>query len=163
MHTPGHTRGHLVYHDPASRILFAGDHVLPHITPSIGFEQAPVTSPLADYLTSLQLVRDMPDALLLPAHGPATRSVHARVDQLLLHHEWRLEASLSALQAGATTAFDVAERLTWTRRHRSLDDLDPFNQMLAVLESAAHLEVLAERGHVRRADVDGRVHYTAAG
>lgn len=162
VHTPGHTRGHLVYHDPASRILFAGDHVLPHITPSIGFEQAPVASPLADYLTSLQLVRDMPDALLLPAHGPATRSVHARVDELLAHHEWRLEASLSALQAGATTAFEVAERLTWTRRHRSLDDLDPFNQMLAVLESAAHLEVLAERGHVRRADVDGRIHYTAA-
>lgn len=163
VHTPGHTRGHLVYHDPASLLLFAGDHVLPHITPSIGFEQCPVASPLSDYLTSLQLVRDMPDALLLPAHGPATHSVHVRVDQLLLHHEWRLEASLSALQSGAATAFDVAERLTWTRRHRSLDDLDPFNQMLAVLESSAHLEVLTERGHVRRADVDGRVHYTAAG
>lgn len=163
VHTPGHTRGHLVYHDPASRVLFAGDHVLPHITPSIGFEQSPVASPLSDYLTSLQLVRDMPDALLLPAHGPATDSVHARVDQLLAHHEWRLEASLSALRAGAATAFDVAERLTWTSRQRSLDELDPFNQMLAVLESAAHLEVLARRGHVQRTEADGLVHYTAAG
>ena len=40
VHTPGHTRGHLVYHDAAARVLFAGDHVLPHITPSIGFEAA---------------------------------------------------------------------------------------------------------------------------
>ena len=33
VHTPGHTLGHLVYHDAASEIMFAGDHVLPHITP----------------------------------------------------------------------------------------------------------------------------------
>src|SRR3954452_12019880 len=31
--TPGHTRGHVVFHDIASQALFAGDHVLPHITP----------------------------------------------------------------------------------------------------------------------------------
>ena len=32
-------------------LLFAGDHVLPHITPSIGFELAePAALPLADYL-----------------------------------------------------------------------------------------------------------------
>ncbi|MBN9619103.1 MAG: MBL fold metallo-hydrolase, partial [Actinobacteria bacterium] len=34
--TPGHTRGHVVFHDPEHDTLFAGDHVLPHITPSIG-------------------------------------------------------------------------------------------------------------------------------
>jgi glyoxylase-like metal-dependent hydrolase (beta-lactamase superfamily II) len=38
--TPGHTRGHLVFADDDARLLFAGDHVLPHITPSIGFEPA---------------------------------------------------------------------------------------------------------------------------
>ena len=36
VHTPGHTRGHLIFHDAAARIMFAGDHVLPLITPSIG-------------------------------------------------------------------------------------------------------------------------------
>src|SRR5581483_6644699 len=40
IHTPGHTRGHLVFHDAAASLLFAGDHVLPHITPTIGFEPA---------------------------------------------------------------------------------------------------------------------------
>ncbi len=159
-HTPGHTRGHLVFHDSAAGVLFAGDHVLPHITPSIGFEQVPPQSPLSDYLSSLHLVRTMPDAVLLPAHGPATQSVHARVDELLNHHEERLDACFAALEAGADSAFAVADRLDWTRRRRALGDMDPFNQMLAIVETAAHLDVLAERGRVRRAEVDGRVFYS---
>ncbi len=40
-HTPGHTRGHLLFHDSAAGLLFAGDHVLPHITPSNGFRHTP--------------------------------------------------------------------------------------------------------------------------
>ena len=46
-----------------------------------------------------------------------------------------------------------------TRRRTRLDDLDPFNQVLAILETVAHLEVLIERGHVSGADVDGIRHY----
>ena len=38
VHTPGHTQGHFVFADRAAGLLFAGDHVLPTITPSIGFE-----------------------------------------------------------------------------------------------------------------------------
>ena len=33
VHTPGHTPGHYVYADRADGLLFAGDHVLPTITP----------------------------------------------------------------------------------------------------------------------------------
>jgi glyoxylase-like metal-dependent hydrolase (beta-lactamase superfamily II) len=75
--TPGHTRGHVVFHDPAAKLLFAGDHVLPQITPSIGLEAAPVPLPLRDYLDSLRLMFQLPDAMLLPAHGPVTGSVHS--------------------------------------------------------------------------------------
>jgi glyoxylase-like metal-dependent hydrolase (beta-lactamase superfamily II) len=89
--TPGHTQGHTVFYDTAAGVLFAGDHVLPHITPSIGFEPFPGESPLGDYLASLLLVRTMPDARLLPAHGAVGDSVHARVDQLLEHHGARLD------------------------------------------------------------------------
>ena len=34
--------------------LFAGDHVLPHITPSIGVELVRPESPLRNYLASLR-------------------------------------------------------------------------------------------------------------
>lgn len=157
--TPGHTRGHLVFLDREAGVLFAGDHVLPHITPSIGFEQAPQESPLSAYLTSLRLLREMPDAVLLPGHGPVTDSVHARVDELLEHHRVRLDASLTAVDAGAHTAYEVADRLGWTRRERRLADLDLFNATLAVLETEAHLSVLVERGHVSCAEEDGVRHY----
>lgn len=160
--TPGHTSGHVVYHDAVGALLFAGDHVLPQITPSIGFQPVRATSPLADYLVSLRLVRAMPDARLLPAHGPTTRSVHERVDELLAHHEERLELTLRALEAGAETAYEVALRLEWTRRRRKLGEMDPFNEMLAILETSAHLQVLAERGLVVDDWVDGVRRYRSA-
>ena len=150
IHTPGHTRGHLVYVDRSAGVLFAGDHVLPHITPSIGFEAAPVGSPLSDYLQSLWLLRSMPDAVLLPGHGPAGGSVHDRVDALLEHHAQRLELTFAAVEKGAATAYEVARVLTWTRRKHSLAEIDDFNAMLAVLETLWHLELLAEQSRLRR-------------
>jgi glyoxylase-like metal-dependent hydrolase (beta-lactamase superfamily II) len=157
--TPGHTRGHLCYLDAAAGLLFAGDHVLPHITPSIGFEPALASLPLGDYLQSLRLVRELPDTMLLPAHGPVTGSVHARVDALLAHHAERLDATERAVAGGADTAYEAARVLRWTRRERHLDDLDPFNQMLAILETAAHLDLLLMMARVRAAISDGVTRY----
>ena len=157
--TPGHTRGHLVYADEAADLVFCGDHVLPRITPSIGLEPDPPRSPLADFLASLELMRTRPDAAMLPAHGPVGMRVHERVDELLAHHAKRLDGTLAALQDGRSTAYAVAEVLPWTRRERKLADLDPFNEMLATLETAAHLEVLVERGLATVVEQDAVAHY----
>lgn len=146
--TPGHTRGHVVFHDASGKLLFAGDHVLPRITPSIGFEPVMSENPLGDFLRSLALVRQMPDALLLPAHGPVAPSVHARIDELIDHHGRRLDQTLAAVEAGSATAFEAASLLRWTRRQRGLAELDPFNQMLAVAETGAHLDLLAAQGRL---------------
>jgi glyoxylase-like metal-dependent hydrolase (beta-lactamase superfamily II) len=150
IHTPGHTSGHVVFHDQAAAVLFAGDHVLPHITPSIGFQ--PVTTRLAldQYLGSLRLMLALPDARLLPAHGPVRDSTHARVNELLAHHETRLEQTLEVASGGPVTSFAVAGQLPWTRRQRKLAELDPMNQLLATGETAAHLEVLVLRGLLTR-------------
>jgi glyoxylase-like metal-dependent hydrolase (beta-lactamase superfamily II) len=162
--TPGHTRGHLVFDtgdgdDGAggtSGLLFAGDHVLPHITPSIGFEPDARPGALTRFLASLARVRERPDRRLLPAHGPLRPSVHARVDELLDHHAGRLDEIERVTTAGAATAADAAAAVTWTRREKGLADLEPFHRMLAVLETDAHLEVLAAQGRLRReADADG--------
>jgi len=149
--TPGHTAGHVVYWDAVRRLLFAGDHVLPHITPSIGFEAAPAPWPLRDYLGSLQMMLTLPDARLLPAHGPVTESVHDRVRELLDHHDFRLAATRKAVEAGAHTGWDVARQLLWTRHLRPLDALNLHNQCLAVSETMAHLGVLVLRGELRSA------------
>jgi glyoxylase-like metal-dependent hydrolase (beta-lactamase superfamily II) len=146
--TPGHTRGHLVFYDVAGGLLFAGDHVLPTITPSIGFEPVMMDNPLGAFLGSLRIVRERPDARLLPAHGPVTESAHARVDELLAHHDRRLEQTLEAVRSGAHTSYEVGGVLRWTRREHKLADLDPFNAMLAVFETAAHLEMLVAQGRL---------------
>jgi glyoxylase-like metal-dependent hydrolase (beta-lactamase superfamily II) len=150
VHTPGHTRGHLIYHDAAAKIMFAGDHVLPQITPSIGFEAAGNRLALRDYLGSLARTLALPDARLLPAHGPVTGSTHDRVNELLAHHDQRLAETLQAVLAGNATAYEAARAIKWTRRQRLFSDLDLFSRLQAVNETAAHLEVLAVRGQLTR-------------
>jgi glyoxylase-like metal-dependent hydrolase (beta-lactamase superfamily II) len=157
--TPGHTRGHVVFHDSNAGLLFAGDHVLPTITPSIGFEPVLSPNPLGDFLGSLARVREMPDAVLLPAHGPVTASVHARIDELVDHHGRRLDETEAAVSAGANTAFEAAGRLRWTRRGRRLSELDEFNQMLAIAETGAHLNLLLAQKRLGRVLDEGVYRY----
>jgi glyoxylase-like metal-dependent hydrolase (beta-lactamase superfamily II) len=158
--TPGHTRGHIVFYDTPGSLLFAGDHVLPTITPSIGFEPAMTPDPLGAFLNSLALVRNRPDAMLLPAHGPVVPSAHARVDELVEHHRVRLDQMAAALAGGADTAVAVAGVVTWTRRERKLDELDVFNQFLAVCETGAHLQLLVSHGRATMQELDGVRYYT---
>jgi glyoxylase-like metal-dependent hydrolase (beta-lactamase superfamily II) len=155
--TPGHTRGHVVYHEESSHLLFAGDHVLPRITPSIGYEPTQARHPLRDYLSSLELMLTLPDALLLPAHGPVAPSVHARVAELLDHHSQRLADACSAVGRGAGTGLEVAQRLTWTRHERSLGELSISSQVMAVMETMAHLDVLALQGRLKSAANPGAI------
>ncbi|MHB8961431.1 MAG: MBL fold metallo-hydrolase [Candidatus Limnocylindrales bacterium] len=157
--TPGHTAGHLVFHDLDAGLLFAGDHVLPTITPSIGFEPVLQPEPLAAFLRSLAIVRERPDALLLPAHGPVADSAHARVDELIAHHGRRLDEAEAALRQTDGCAFEVAGVLRWTRHGRTLEELDGFNQLLAIFETGAHLDLLAAQGRVVRELVDGVLRY----
>jgi glyoxylase-like metal-dependent hydrolase (beta-lactamase superfamily II) len=150
--TPGHTQGHYVFADAGHGLLFAGDHVLPSITPSIGFEPRWVDQPLRDFLDSLAKVRALPDLMLLPAHGPVTASSHARIDELVDHHRHRLDLCRAAVADGASTAWEVAGELPWTRHERRRDELGPFDAVLAAFETLAHLDLLALRGELVRTD-----------
>lgn len=158
---PGHTRGHIAYFDRDNGLLFAGDHVLPHITPSLGFEPFTDGQALGRFIASLNKVRDLPARLVLPGHGPVTDDLAGRVDELLAHHDKRLADSERAA-AVPSSAVDVANQLTWTRREHAFADLDVFNQMLAAAETVTHLEYLLDTGRVtREVDADGRATYTA--
>ena len=119
--------------------------MLPHITPSIGFEPVPADQPLGDFLGSLAGCARCRTCGCCPRTARSRRRVHARVDELLAHHDHRLDQLPGAVQAEPGTAYEVARRLTWTRRERTLDDLDPFNAALATLETRAHLELLVAR------------------
>lgn len=143
--TPGHTRGHMVFEDKAHAMAFTGDHLLPRITPSIAFERVPEQLPLRSYMSSLQLFLDLPDSRMLPAHGETGRQTQGRAQELLDHHHERLARVADLVASGSSTAFQVAEEMRWTRRDRFLDELDTVNQMNAVLEVLAHLDLLVNQ------------------
>jgi hypothetical protein len=125
----------------------------------VAFEPVPPQLGLRDFLGSLRLVRSMPDMTLLPAHGPAGSQVHARIDELLAHHAARLDTMAQTLRSGWRTAYEVAHQVGWTRRNREFGELDPFNKMLAVFETAQHLDLLVAQGIAVSKEADGVITY----
>ena len=158
--TPGHTRGHVILRHTASGALITGDHVLPRITPSIGFEWSPEPSPLSSFLVSLDDVLNLPDGALLPAHGAVLPGTHERVREQIAHHEDRLAEVRGLVADGLDTAYAIASSMRWTRRRHTLADLAVEHRMIATGEIRAHLEVLRERGAVTLAP-EGRRRYLA--
>lgn len=150
--TPGHTRGHISYELSAEGLVFTGDHVLPRITPSVGFERMPVDRPLASYLASLRLLCGRPELTMLPAHGAVAPSVRERAEELLDHHDKRLDEIASLIESRGATAFAIADSMRWTRRSRRLDELSAIQAMIAVMEVRVHLEHLVELGRLRKDD-----------
>lgn len=159
--TPGHTRGHVCFEVVEDGLLLTGDHVLPRITPSIAYEREPSPDSLTSYLGSLRLVADLPDHVMLPAHGTIGGSAAQRARELVAHHEERLEVVRRLVEQGHATSFEVAGAMSWTRRGRHLDELELTHRMTAVLEVAAHLTVLERDGRVTRTTTDGVEAFTA--
>ncbi|HEV7677770.1 MAG TPA: MBL fold metallo-hydrolase [Candidatus Dormibacteraeota bacterium] len=161
--TPGHTRGHVSLLDRDARVFFAGDHVLPHITPSLGVEPfSGEGMPLIEFIASLTKVRPLEVDRVLPAHGPDFTGLRDRVDALLDHHATRLAACVAAIKAGATTGYEVAHQIPWTRRNRRFEELDLGNRLLALTETVAHLELLAVQGTIAAEDREGHRLYRGA-
>ena len=144
--TPGHTDHHAVLVDERDGTLFAGDHVLPRITSNIGLYPHSRDDPLGDFLGSLRSMRDMKVTRVLPAHGDPFDDLAGRVDELLAHHDARLDAVLAALGARERTAFDVAHDLFPNLR-------SPHEERFALAETLAHLRYLERRG--RLAEIEG--------
>jgi glyoxylase-like metal-dependent hydrolase (beta-lactamase superfamily II) len=148
--TPGHTNGHICLYDEERSTLMTGDHVLDPISPNVSLAREYLGNPLGQYLQSLRKVGELNADLVLPAHGDPFRSVSRRVRELLAHHDEREAEVVEAVSHGALTGYQVAAALPWTRRRRTLADLQLGQQRMAMTETLAHLEELRVRGLVRR-------------
>jgi glyoxylase-like metal-dependent hydrolase (beta-lactamase superfamily II) len=149
--TPGHSPGHLCFWEPANELLLAGDHVLPRITPNIPFSSVETADPLGDFLRSLDKVGAYPASEVLPAHEFRVRDLPGRLAQLRAHHEQRFDEVLVALEDGATTGWEICQRMTWSR---PLSGGDGFMKRAALAESMAHLRALRQRGVLREVPGD---------
>jgi glyoxylase-like metal-dependent hydrolase (beta-lactamase superfamily II) len=150
LHTPGHSPGHVCFHDRGGRLLFSGDHVLPRISPSVAVHVQQPMNPLADFLDALRGVRDLDVDEVLPAHEWRFRGLDARVDQLLEHHRRRLDETAAAIRAApGLTCWETALRLRWSREWSQIVG---FMRRAAIGETLAHLVLLESTGRVRRDD-----------
>jgi len=151
--TPGHSPGHLCFHDETHGLLLTGDHVLPRITPNISAYDLE-SEPLKEYLNSLAALNGIEPGEVLPAHEYRFTGLDSRLDALRAHHEERLGEALAILRArsGSQSAWQVATQVPWSRRW---DELSVFQHQAALGEVVAHLCHLRSRQEATCVVADG--------
>lgn len=150
--TPGHSPGHLCFHEERNNLLLAGDHVLPKISPNVAMHSHQSPNPLGDYLDSLSMIGKIDVDEVLPAHEYRYIGLSDRASELREHHHARL-AEIEALldgQPGMTT-WQLTTALTWSR---PLESQPPALKRTAAKEILAHLILLEHEARAHR--VDGR-------
>ena len=138
----GHSPEMVCLASESSKILISGDQVLPAMNSSIimaPFE--PEANPLAAYLESLKDFQTLADdTLVLPSHGMPFYGLHERIENLISHHQTRLDRTLGAVSHPASPAevLDIVFR-------RKMDTRQLF---FALVETLAHLNYLVALGEI---------------
>lgn len=140
VHTPGHAPDHFCFLDETTRDLFCGD--LARIGGTVVIPASRGGS-LRDYLQSLERVRELRPARLLPAHGPIVEDPARLIDEYLEHRRQREQQILEALNAGSRTPSEIVARV--------YPGLSPALQAAAEETVLAHLQKLGmETGRTQR-------------
>ena len=144
--TPGHAPSHVVLHQPESRLLISGDHVLGRI--SLYFDHGWTPDPVQEFLDSLDVVGGLDARLTLSGHGRPFTDLRGHVDGNRALVRERLDAVLGALRArGDATAFDLLPGVYG-------DKLMPETAAWLLTKMLCYLEHLEATGRVRRAGAD---------
>ncbi|NND84699.1 MAG: MBL fold metallo-hydrolase, partial [Acidimicrobiia bacterium] len=152
IYTPGHEIAHICLKDSTTGVLFSGDHVLPRITPYVGFEDPERDpNPLGNFMASLQRIVDGDHGVTYPAHGDIVERGSARAEQIILHHERRLNDTMGEIVDPAT-AWDVMGEIF-------RPNLDLFHKRLALRETLSHLELLVLDHRAHKGEEHGLWHY----
>jgi glyoxylase-like metal-dependent hydrolase (beta-lactamase superfamily II) len=137
MHTPGHARGHLCFHDARRGVLITGDNI-------VGFGSVlidPADGNMRDYLNSLERMRSLPNlSVLFGGHGPAVATPYQKIDQYISHRLEREQNILEAVQNGITDPSQIVAQV--------YTDVSPKEYAMAERAVLAHLEKLREDGKV---------------
>src|SRR5713101_2198328 len=137
LHTPGHARGHLCFHDERTGALISGDNI-------VGFGSVLIDPPegnMRAYLASLERMRALPKlSVLFGGHGPAIANPYEKIDEYIAHRRQREELILAAVREGASTPKEIVARV--------YTDVSPKAHAMAERAVLAHLEKLEADGLV---------------
>lgn len=141
VHTPGHARGHLVFHDPDSGAVIAGDMVAGIGTILID----PRDGDLGTYLASLERMRGLKPSVLLPAHGDPLAQADAVLAFYIAHRHQRTEQIRQALDSlGSATPDELVPHV--------YQDVPKSAWPIAAVQITAHLLWMHEHGLARADD-----------
>lgn len=141
---PGHSPGHICLFDPEDGLFFAGDQLLPDLSPNIGLHPQSTPNPLDEYLAALVRLRDLEPSLVLPAHGRPFGDVDPRVDRMIDHHRRRKDQIEEIVGRRECSGWDVAMELWGPRAY-------VYEKRLALQEALAHLQSLAVENRLEKA------------
>ncbi|MFC2069888.1 MBL fold metallo-hydrolase [Chloroflexota bacterium] len=159
--TPGHSPGHICLYERKEKILFTGDHVLPGITPNISLQPQSEDNPLGDFLNSLSTLKQLEVNMVLPAHEHIFTDLRARIDEIILHHKYRISEITGTIESGPKTAYQISDGITWMPDFGGIQfmDLTPWTRRMAVSETLAHLKAMEVEGKVNKFTEDGIIYY----
>ena len=154
----GHAPEQVMLYCAADNVFLAADQVLAKITPNISvWAVNPNGDPLDRYLRSLRdITQCIPaDALVLPGHQLPFRGLHARADELALHHEKRCALIAQACLEAPCSVAELVPVL-FTRQ------LDPHQMSFAFSETLAHVNFMLRRGELAWAEAGDEVERVVA-
>ncbi|TAK36366.1 MAG: MBL fold metallo-hydrolase [Chloroflexota bacterium] len=157
--TPGHASGHICLYEPHKRVLLSGDHVLPGITPIVTLHLQNIGNPLADYVTALKAVSRLDVDIVLPAHEQIFYDLPKRVDEILCHHDVRMEHMLQAIGDTPRTAYEIARSIPWRAAVHDWNDLLDWEKKATIFETLAHLELMNGMKRIEKICRRGVVYY----
>jgi glyoxylase-like metal-dependent hydrolase (beta-lactamase superfamily II) len=136
-------------HEERTNLLLSGDHVLPRITPNIGYDAAvdEGRNPVAEYVSSLGRLSGLHPDEVLPAHLWRFEDLDGRVGELRAHHEQRLDEMRRAVAAGSQTTWEVAQAVSWSR---PWEQFTTSMKYFALSETLAHLIYLEYSSEVQQ-------------
>ncbi|MUV37779.1 Hydroxyacylglutathione hydrolase [Lentibacillus sp. JNUCC-1] len=146
--TPGHSDGLITFYNKEQRVLFSTDHILPKITPNISYWFHGDPNPLATYLASLEKMKKLDAELVIPSHGRPFYGANDRIDEIMAHHEQRLDQTLTAV-GKSSRVYDVCQKLF-------PKELTIHETRFAIGETLSHLEYLRAKGELGRHTQDGQ-------
>lgn len=155
---PGHTPGHMGLYEKEHKIFFGGDHVLDGITPNIGFWGFKENI-LAIYFNSLAKVYLLDIDYFFSAHRDLVKDHKERINELLLHHNKRLNEILEILKEGKLTVRDIASKMNWSIRAKDWDEFPNPQKWFASEEAMSHLQHLYFTEKIDRELRNGKLYY----
>jgi glyoxylase-like metal-dependent hydrolase (beta-lactamase superfamily II) len=163
LHRPGHSPSDVILHDPARRIVIAGDHLLSRISsnplvsrPLDGAAGGVGERPhaLETYIASLRATRALDAGLMLGGHGPPVTDHVALIDERLRMTDRRARKIAGLLDPGPRTAYELATSM-WA-------NVAVTQAFLTLSEVLGHLDLLVADGEVIEDDDGGVVRFRLA-